>query len=89
MTIPHFLILAGIVVCMLFLYRFADRRIKALPAKTVKAVNWAGFALAMAGGIVWYALKYTPSMYVMLAGVVLYFLFYGYDRNKTDTKAVG
>ena len=80
MTIQGFIILAIIFIAILFAYSYADRIIKRLPAQTVKNINWVGFILAVAGGILWYFYKKPLFMFITLLGVIIYFLFYNYDK---------
>ena len=82
MTFTGFYILvgAGIFIAIMFLYTYAGRWIKTLKPKTVKTVNWTGFLVAISGGAAWYVLNKSIYMFITLFGVVIYFLFYSYDK---------
>ncbi len=79
MNIPQFLVLVGIVVILLFVYKYADKKIVHLNPKTVKTVNWIGFSIGAIGGILWYIFHDPIFMFITVGGVIIYFLFYGYD----------
>lgn len=87
MTIPGFLAVAGVVLALMLVYKYADRYIKKMDPKTVKTVNWIGFVVGVAGGVLWYAFAQGIFMIITLAGVVIYFLFYGYDRTEEEDGA--
>lgn len=80
MSITGLLIMVGVFIALMFVYRNADRFIKKMDPKTVKTINWAGFAIGVAGGIAWYLLHGAVYMFITLFGIVLYFIFYGYDK---------
>lgn len=84
MSFSGFFIVVGVVIVMVLIYKHADRWIKKMEPKTVKTVNWAGFVLGVAGGILWYLFAYGIFMIITLVGVVLYFLFYGYDKMEEE-----
>lgn len=84
MSIASFALVVGIVIAMILLYKYADRWIKRLDPKTVKTVNWVGFVLGVAGGILWYLFAQSIFMIITLVGILLYFLFYGYDRMEEE-----
>lgn len=79
-----FVFLIGVLIAMVFVYRLADRRIKKMNPETIRKVNKAGFAIGVAGGIGWYLLHYSVFMLITVAGVIIYFLFYGYDREESN-----
>ncbi len=80
MSMTSFALVVGIVIAMILLYKYADRWIKRLDPKTVKTVNMVGFVLGVVGGILWYLFAQGIFMIITLVGILLYFLFYGYDR---------
>ncbi|MBI5492723.1 MAG: hypothetical protein HY893_07305 [Deltaproteobacteria bacterium] len=84
MNLMSFVFLIGLLLAMVFLYRFADRWIKKMDPGTVKKANKAGFIIGVAGGIGWYLLHYSVFMLITVAGVIIYFLFYGYDREESS-----
>jgi len=84
MSLAGFAFVVGVVIAIILLYKYADRWIKRLDPKTVKTVNWVGFVLGVAGGILWYLFAQGIFMIITLAGIVLYFLFYGYDRMEEE-----
>ena len=84
MSFSGFLIVIGIVAVMVLLYKHADRWIRKMDPKTVKTVNWTGFIIGIAGGVLWYLFAYGVFMIITLVGVVLYFLFYGYDTMEEE-----
>ena len=65
-------------------YRYADRWVKTLPVKTVKIVNWIGFMIGIIGGLLWYSTQGGAFMFLCLIGIVIYFLFYGYDNMEEE-----
>ncbi len=87
MQLTSFLILIGVLIAMVLLYRFADRWIKKMDPATVKKANWAGFIVGVAGGAGWYLLHYSAFMLITIIGVIIYFLFYGYDRTEGDKES--
>lgn len=80
MELTQFFIVIGIFIALMFVYKFADKFVKKLTPKTIKTVNWIGFSVAVAGGIIWYVYPSGIIMIVTVLGVVTYFLFYGYDK---------
>ncbi|HEY4708466.1 MAG TPA: hypothetical protein VII64_13485 [Thermodesulfobacteriota bacterium] len=84
MSLAGFAFVVGVVIAIILLYKYADRWIKRLDPKTVKTVNWVGFVLGVAGGILWYLFAQGIFMIITLVGIVLYFLFYGYDRMEEE-----
>ena len=84
MSFASFAFVVGVVIAIILLYKYADRWIKRLDPKTVKTVNWVGFVLGVVGGILWYLFAQGIFMIITLAGIVLYFLFYGYDRMEEE-----
>lgn len=82
----QFFILIGAFIVLMFVYRVADKKIKTLSPKTVKTVNWIGFGMALAGGILWYLFHTWVYMPVTVLGVIIYFLFYGYDKMEEEQK---
>lgn len=85
MKFIDFAILVGIVAILMVVYKNADRFIKKLNPETVKKINWAGFLIGVAGGIAWYALHNGIFMFITLFGIVIYFLFYGYDQTQENS----
>ncbi len=86
MTIPEFLILAGIFVIIMIFYRRADRWIKTLAPDRVRSINWVGFIMAVAGGTLWYFYKHNAFMFITLTGIIIYFLFYNYESPDREEK---
>ena len=86
MSFASFALVVGVVIALILLYKYADRWIKRLDPKTVKTVNWIGFGIALAGGILWYLAKHTAFMYVTFIGVTIYFLFIRYDSGEGKTE---
>ena len=84
MSLAGFAFVVGVVIAIILLYKYADRWIRRLDPKTVKTVNWVGFVLGVAGGILWYLFAQGIFMIITLVGIVLYFLFYGYDRMEEE-----
>jgi prolipoprotein diacylglyceryltransferase len=84
MSFYGFFIIVGVVIAMILLYKHADRWIKKMDPKTVKTVNWIGFIAGVVGGVLWYLFAQGIFMIITLAGIVVYFLFYGYDRMEED-----
>ncbi|CAG1066880.1 hypothetical protein BAC1_02519 [uncultured bacterium] len=84
MSFYGFFILVGVVIAMILLYKHADRWIKKMDPKTVKTVNWIGFIAGVVGGVLWYLFAQGIFMIITLAGIVVYFLFYGYDRMEEE-----
>ena len=84
MSFYGFFIVVGVVIAMILLYKHADRWIKKMDPKTVKTVNWIGFIAGVVGGVLWYLFAQGIFMIITLAGIVVYFLFYGYDRMEED-----
>lgn len=87
MSFTDFFILIGIFIAMMVLYKRADKWVQKLAPETVKKINWIGFAMGIAGGILWYAFAHSAFMVLTLAGVVIYFLFYGYDKMEEDQQS--
>jgi hypothetical protein len=84
MSFMDFFVVVGIFILMMVGYRIADRYVKRLQPKTVKTVNWIGFTIGMIGGILWYLFANQVYMFVTILGVIIYFLFYGYDRMEEE-----
>lgn len=82
MSIAEFLIIIGVFISLLFLYRSAGKWIKKMDPKKVKLINWTGFSVAALSGIAWYIFHDPAFMFITLAGVVAYFLFYDYNREE-------
>lgn len=85
MSIPEFLILIGVFIAIMLVFRYAGRFIKTLQPKTVKIINWAGFAVAALGGVAWYLFANGIYMIATLLGVIVYFLFYSYDTEEKNS----
>jgi multisubunit Na+/H+ antiporter MnhB subunit len=85
MSFSGFFVVIGVVIAMILLYKNADKWIKKLDPKTVKTVNWIGFILGVVGGVLWYLFAYGIFMIITLIGIVLYFLFYGYDTMEEES----
>lgn len=86
MSFSSFFVVVGIVIAMMLLYKYADRWIKKMDPKTVKTINWVGFIMGVAGGVLWYSLAQGIFMIITLIGILLYFLFYGYDKIEEEGK---
>lgn len=86
MSFSGFFVVIGVVIAMILLYKNADKWIKKMDPKTVKTVNWIGFILGVIGGVLWYLFAYGIFMIITLIGIVLYFLFYGYDTMEDEDK---
>lgn len=86
MSFTGFFVIVGVVIVMMFVYKYADRWVKKMDPKTVKTVNWVGFVMGIAGGTLWYLFAQGIFMIITLIGVVLYFLFYGYDKMEEEDK---
>lgn len=84
MSFSGFLVVIGVVIAMVLLYKNADKWIKKMDPKTVKTVNWIGFIIGVVGGVLWYLFAYGIFMIITLIGIVLYFLFYGYDKMEEE-----
>lgn len=84
MDIKQFIILAGVFIALMFVYKITGRLIKNMEPKTMKIINWSAFVLALLSGIAWYLLDDGIFMILMVLGVVVYFLFYDYDTKKTE-----
>ena len=82
MNLKELLSLAIVFIVFLLLFRYSSAWIKKLKPKTVKTINWFGFAAAIAGGILWYAYKDPRFMVVTFLGIVIYFLFYHYEEKE-------
>ncbi len=80
----EFFIVIGVFILMMVGYRVADRYVKKLDPKTVKTVNWIGFVVGVAGGILWYASSNQIFMFITVIGTITYFLFYGYDKMEEE-----
>jgi prolipoprotein diacylglyceryltransferase len=85
MSFSGFFVVIGVVIAMILLYKNADKWIKKLDPKTVKTVNWIGFISGVVGGVLWYLFAYGIFMIITLIGIVLYFLFYGYDTMEEES----
>ncbi len=55
--------------------------LKKLGPDTARRLNWAGFVVAIFGGSAWYVVKHPAFMFATLSGVIMYFLFYDYDKK--------
>ncbi|HBG46330.1 MAG TPA: hypothetical protein DDW94_04995 [Deltaproteobacteria bacterium] len=86
MSFIDFAIVVGIVVAMIIVYKYADRWVKKMDPATVKKLNWAGFIIGVVGGILWYLFAIGIFMIITLVGVVVYFIFYGYDKVEEEQK---
>lgn len=85
MDLKEFLILIGIFLLFMAAYRLAGKAIKKFPAKTLKMINWIAFTTALLSGIAWYAFSDGIFMLITVAAVIVYFLFYDYDKpEETD-----
>ena len=84
MSFMEFFIVVGVFILMMVGYRIADRYVNRLSPKTVKTVNWIGFIIGMIGGILWYLFANQVYMFITVIGIVVYFLFYGYDRMEEE-----
>ncbi len=82
MSMESFFLVAVIFIAFMLIYRYLDRWVSQLPAETVKTINRVGFWFALLSGILWYILKDPIYMFLTLAGVVVYFLFYNYDKEE-------
>lgn len=90
MQATSFFVMAGVFMALMFVYKYADKWIKKIPRRTAKIINWAGFSVATFGGIAWYLFNEDIFMFITLAGIITYFLFFGYERHgeKEETKTV-
>ncbi|MBE7415600.1 MAG: hypothetical protein HS130_10405 [Deltaproteobacteria bacterium] len=86
MSITGFMITVGVVIAMILVYKYADQWVKKMDPGTVKTLNWIGFIVGVAGGVLWYATANGIFMFITLAGVLFYFLFYGYDSMEEKEK---
>lgn len=84
MSFMDFFVVVGVFILMMVGYRIADRYVKRLKPKTVKTVNWIGFTVGMIGGILWYLFANQVYMFITVIGIIVYFLFYGYDRMEEE-----
>lgn len=84
MPFLEFAILIGVVISLLLIYKYADRYIKRMDPKTIKVVNWIGFGVAIIAGVGWYFYPHGLLMLATLLGVVVYFLFFGYDQVREN-----
>lgn len=82
--------MAGVFMALMFFYKYADRWIKKIPRRTAKTINWAGFSVATFGGIAWYLFNLDIFMFITLAGIITYFLFFSHERHgeKEETKTI-
>ena len=86
MTLTGFFIIIGVFIALMFIYKRADKAIKKMDPKSVKKFNWVGFVIGIIGGVAWYLFHNGIYMIVTLLGVVIYFLFYGYDKMEEGQK---
>ncbi|HHL39926.1 MAG TPA: hypothetical protein ENJ37_05420 [Deltaproteobacteria bacterium] len=86
MTFTDFIVVIIAFVLIMLLYTYADRYIRRLKADTVRSINWIGFTIAAAGGIAWYWSDHPFFMLVTFVGIIIYFLFYSYDRMEEEEK---
>ncbi|MBI1910590.1 MAG: hypothetical protein HYS21_01160 [Deltaproteobacteria bacterium] len=84
MTFLEFFIMIGIFIALMILFKRADKWVKKLQPKTVKTINWIGFIVGLAGGVLWYAYDHNLFMFMTLIGIVTYFLFYSYDSMEEE-----
>jgi len=85
MDLKEFFILIGIFMLFMAIYRFAGKAIKKFSAKTLKLINQTAFTTAFLSGLAWYAFSDEIFMLITVAAVVVYFLFYDYDKpEETD-----
>lgn len=89
MSFSSFFVVVGIVIAMMLLYKHADRWIKKMDPKTVKTINWVGFIMGVVGGVLWYSFAQGIFMIIALIGILLYFLFYGYDKMDEEGRKEG
>ena len=88
MKIEEFFYVIVVFIVIMFVYKYADKMIKTLPNKTVRIVNWVGFVISLVGGTLWYLTNSANYMFLSLFGIVIYFLFYSYDKpEKGDENA--
>lgn len=80
MSFTDFFVMVGIFIVMMLVYKYADRLVARLKPSTVKTVNWIGFGIGILGGVAWYLFGNALYMYLTLLGVIIYFLFYNYDK---------
>ncbi|TAN62451.1 hypothetical protein EPN18_04740 [bacterium] len=82
MSVLGLFIILGVFIALIIVYRNAGRFIKKLPPKTVKTVNWIAFTEAALSGVAWFIFNDVIFMFLCFAGVVVYFLFYDYDKTE-------
>lgn len=86
MSFREFFILIGIVIGLMIVYKYADRYIKKLDRKLVKIINWIGFTLVVIGVAGNYIFHIGIMTLVSFVGIVIFFLFYNYDKTEKEKK---
>lgn len=82
MSVFGLFILVGVFIALMLVYRASGRWIKQLPASTAKTVHRIAFAVAGLSGVAWFIFNDVIFMFICFAGVVVYFLFYDYDKTE-------
>ncbi len=77
----YIVVSAGVVLALIIAFIWGKTLIKGISADTAKKFNWFGFVLAIFGGSAWYVVKHPAFMFVTLFGVIIYFLFYDFDKK--------
>ncbi|OGP11569.1 MAG: hypothetical protein A3G39_11505 [Deltaproteobacteria bacterium RIFCSPLOWO2_12_FULL_43_16] len=73
---------ALIFITMLAIIFIGGRFIKKMPVNTAKRVNQISFSLVIASGILLYLFHKSVFMYLFLASLVVFFLFFNYKEEK-------
>ncbi len=83
MDAQGFFVVVGLFILLMLVFKYSDRWIKKMSRETAKLINWAGFTVAVFSGIAWYLLGDDIFMFITFAGIITYFVFYGYDKLET------
>lgn len=83
-SFTDFFIMVGIFIFLMILFKRSDSFVKRLKPSTVKTLNWIGFILGAVAGVAWYLTSNNIFMLLTFLGIILYFLFYGYDKMEEE-----
>jgi hypothetical protein len=71
-------------IAVLAIVFIGGKYIKRLPSDTVKKINKISFGIAVVSGILLYLLHHAVLMYIFLASIAAYFLFFNYKEERKE-----
>lgn len=82
-NVKEIFVYALIFIGLLAVIFVGGRYVQRLPSDTTKKINQISFGIAVASGILLYIFHYPIFLYLFLASIVSFFLFFNYKEEKT------